>query len=118
MSLNHIYRKLLAMLFALAFCIHLCMLSMFVPFDTAHAGNLWPVGESGRGFEYMEFLETIKPEVIPTPSIRLDPIFKDFIQLNQKPPFATCKLQGKEEREFYPIPQICSHTGIFLCLRL
>lgn len=115
---NQLYRKISALIFAAVFSFHFGVLSIPYSFNSLSLNNLWSLENNGVDYELIEFLASIKPEVIPTPTFRLDPVFEDLINTAPRPPLPLFLVQGQAGRVFYPVPQIFSHTGIFMCLRL
>lgn len=115
---KQLYRNASALIFAALFSIHFGLLSPLFSFNQFSTNNFCNLENRGVDYQIIEFLASIKPEIIPVPTLRLDPVFQDLISTTPRPPLALFLVQGQAGRVFYPVPQIFSHTGIFMCLRL
>lgn len=117
-SFRDTYHKLISTLFATAFSVNFCVLLTLFAANTSFGNSKWLSLSNTDAVEVIDLLVSSKPIVVTEPFEWNFSVFKETFAQNQKPPFCIYKPQIKGGRHFYPLPQICSHTGIFMCLRL
>ncbi|MDD2279161.1 MAG: hypothetical protein PHD06_04760 [Bacteroidales bacterium] len=117
-SLRDTYHKLISILFALAFSINLCLISTLAMVNAPFNYSKWlPLGNADST-EILDLLVTSRPIIVTEPFSTTFSFFKDTFSPSNKPLHCIYKPQIRVARYFFPTPQICSHTGIFMCLRL
>ncbi|HCY00659.1 MAG TPA: hypothetical protein DG754_11020 [Bacteroidales bacterium] len=112
------YHKLISILFAIAFSVNFCMLLTLFAGNPSFSNSKWLSLGNTDTVEVIDILVSSKQIIVTDPVEWNFSFFKETFLQNQKAPFCLYKPQIKGERLFYPLPQICSHTGIFMCLRL